>query len=159
MTSQTVKKESVWSYPRPPLIESTSRHLKVVLAGEVIAETRRGYRILETGHPPTYYFPPEDVRWEFLEPSTLRTFCEFKGQASYLSINIKGRISDNAAWQYANPSPPYEAIRDYVSFYASRVDACFVDGEEVQPQSGDFYGGWITRGIEGLAKEEAETRR
>lgn len=158
MTSQSTPKESVWNYPRPPRLESNTRHLKVIFNDQVVAETRRGYRVLETSHPPTYYFPPEDVRWEFLEPSTLHTFCEFKGQASYLNLNIKGRISSNAAWQYANPSHPFEDIRDHVCFYGSRVDVCLVDEEEVHAQAGDFYGGWITSDIEGPFKGSAKTQ-
>ena len=56
--------ESVWDYPRPPRMESTSRRIEVVFGGEVIADTRRALRVLETSHPPTYYIPPEDVRSE-----------------------------------------------------------------------------------------------
>lgn len=54
--------ESVWDYPRPPRLEPTAKHLKVIFNGLTIAETRRALRLLETSHPPSYYFPPEDVR-------------------------------------------------------------------------------------------------
>ncbi len=155
-TQQT--KESVWNYPRPPRLEPTNRHLKVIFAGQVIAETRRAYRVLETSHPPTYYFPPEDVNQMFLVPSTLHTFCEFKGQAHYLHLEVNGHRSENAAWSYPNPSHDFNAIRDYVSFYASRVDACYVDDEQVQAQPGDFYGGWITKELEGPFKGEPGTQ-
>jgi hypothetical protein len=56
------------------------------------------------------------------------------------------------AWTYPEPSPGYESIRGYLAFYPGRVDACFLDDELVQAQEGDFYGGWITSGIEGPFK-------
>ena len=128
-----VQIESVWDYPRPPRLEATSRRLRVVHSGKLIAETRRGMRILETSHPPVYYFPPEDVAMQLLRPSQRRgTFCEFKS--------------------YADPSKPYVGLRNFLAFYASRVDACFVDEEQVEPQTGDFYGGWITSHVSGPFK-------
>lgn len=144
--------ESVWDYPRPPRLETTSRQLKVVFAGDVIAVTRRGYRMLETSHPPTYYIRPDDVRQEFLSASARRSFCEFKGQAHYLDLIVGQRSSKNAAWFYPDPQPIYAAIRNHIAFYPGRVDACFVDDERVQVQPGDFYGGWITADLKGPFK-------
>lgn len=158
MCSDTVKKESVWEYPRPPRLEPSTRLVRVIFADRVIAQTQRAFRILETSHPPTYYIPPEDVNREFLVPSTLHTFCEFKGQANYLSLKVDDRNSENAGWYYANPAAAFTAIRNYISFYASRVDICFVDGERVQAQPGDFYGGWITSDIEGPFKGNPDTK-
>jgi len=151
-TSVPPGKESVWDYPRPPRLETTPRHLVVHFAGEVIADTRRGFRVLETSHPPTYYFPPEDVRREVLVRSPRRSFCEFKGEAHYWSIEVQGRRSEDAAWSYPEPSADYVQIQDYLAFYPSRVDACYVDDEPVQAQEGDFYGGWITAAIVGPFK-------
>ena len=58
------KQESVWDFPRPPGLEPTSKHLRVIFNGQTVGETRRGLRVLETSQPPTYYFPPEAVRQE-----------------------------------------------------------------------------------------------
>ena len=58
--------ESVWDYPRPPRIERVPERLEVKFAGEIVAATERGLRILETSHPPVYYFPLEGVRQEYL---------------------------------------------------------------------------------------------
>jgi uncharacterized protein (DUF427 family) len=151
-------KESAWDYPRPPRLEPTDRHLKVMLGGEVIAETTRAYRVLETSHPPNYYFPPDDVRGGALEPSDGTSFCEFKGRARYFTVRAGDRVETSAAWGYDTPSPAFEPITGYVSFYASRMDECFVDGELVTPQPGDFYGGWITTDIEGPFKGAPGTR-
>jgi uncharacterized protein (DUF427 family) len=152
-----VGEESVWDYPRPPRLEPTGRRVRVLFAGEVIADSTRCYRVLETSHPPVYYIPPEDVRTEFLVPSRKTSFCEFKGSASYWSLELGDRTSPEAAWSYESPTQPFAAIRGYVAFYAGRVDACHVDEEKVMPQPGGFYGGWITREIKGPFKGEPGT--
>lgn len=147
--------ESVWDYPRPPRLEPTSKHIEVIFNGEVIADTRRAKRILETSHPPTYYIPPEDCRLkEFFKPASNRStsFCEWKGMASYYTIEVNGKKAENVAWYYTNPSKEFSAIKDHVAFYASRMDECRVDGERVTPQPGGFYGGWITKDIVGPFK-------
>ncbi|GAB4555342.1 MAG: DUF427 domain-containing protein [Anaerolineae bacterium] len=144
--------ESVWDYPRPPRLEPTAKHLKVIFNGLTIAETRRALRLLETSHPPSYYFPPEDVRLEYFQAVARRTFCEFKGAASYYTISVNGKTAPNAAWYYLNPSPNYEALTKYIAFYPSLMDACYADGELVRPQEGGFYGGWITSDVVGPFK-------
>jgi uncharacterized protein (DUF427 family) len=144
--------ESVWDYPRPPRVEPASKDLRVEFAGEVIAETSRGLRVLETSHPPAYYFPREDVRMDLLEPAVGTTFCEFKGEASYFAVVVGKRIARKAAWTYESPSPGYEELAGRICFYASRVDACYVGDEQVTPQEGDFYGGWITSDVVGPFK-------
>jgi uncharacterized protein (DUF427 family) len=149
--------ESVWDYPRPPRLEENSKHIQVFFNGVVIAETRRAKRILETSHPPVYYIPPGDIKMEYLLPSSLSTYCEFKGQASYYSIAVNGKRALNAAWYYPHPSKGYESLASYVAFYPGKTDACYVDGERVQAQEGDFYGGWITHDIVGPFKGGAGT--
>lgn len=144
--------ESVWDYPRPPRLEPSDQLVVVEFAGEVIARTVKALRILETSHPPTYYLPPEDMRTEFLVPSALHTFCEFKGSASYWTLKVHDRVSENAGWFYPEPTPRYRALKDHVCFYPSRVDGCYVAGERVQAQEGDFYGGWITSAVVGPFK-------
>jgi uncharacterized protein (DUF427 family) len=146
------RQESAWAYPRPPRLEPTARHLVVVFGGETIAETTRGYRVLETSHPPNYYFPPDDVVPGALEPSAGRSFCEFKGRAHYFTVRSGGRVEVDAAWGYERPSPAFEAIMGYVAFYPARMDACTVDGEPVTPQAGGFYGGWVTPDVVGPFK-------
>ena len=141
--------ESVWDYPRPPRVEPSAARVVVVLDGEVLADTRRSLRVLETSHPPVFYVPAADVRTERLRPSARRfTVCEFKGVARYYDAG--GRTA--VAWSYASPSPGYEVIAGHYAFYPSRVDRATVDGEEVEAQPGDFYGGWITSAVTGPFK-------
>jgi uncharacterized protein (DUF427 family) len=144
--------ESVWDYPRPPAVDPTTEHVVVEVAGEVVAETRRAIRVLETSHPPTYYIPAEDVNWDLLEESGRRTVCEFKGVASYASVVVGDHRSPDACWWYAEPAPGFEAIAGAVCFYPQHVDRCLVDGEVVRSVEGDFYGGWITSRVAGPFK-------
>ncbi len=142
-----MNKESVWDYPRPPRAEPTTKRIQVQFAEEIVADTHRAIRILETSHPPVYYIPRVDVRADLLVPCTRRSFCEFKGTASYWSLRVGDQLSAEAAWSYESPSPGYDAIRAHLAFYAGRVDACYVDEERVQAQPGEFYGGWVTSDI------------
>ena len=148
--------ESVWDYPRPPRIEAIDWHLKVEHQGRVLAETRNGLRILETSHPPCFYFPPGNVDFARLVQSDTRTFCEWKGQARYWHLQTEDELIRDVCWAY--PNPVDERIRDHLSFYAGRVEACYVAGERVQPQEGDFYGGWILNWVRGPFKGGPGTR-
>ena len=136
--------ESVWRYPRPAVAEATLRRLRVVHRGVVVAETAQGVRTLETSHPPTYYFPGEDVAAGVLRSTAQRSLCEWKGQATYFDVEVGGETLAAAAWGYPSPTPAFAALRGHVAFYAARFDLCTVDGETVVPQPGGFYGGWIT---------------
>ena len=110
--------------------------------------------MLETGHPPVYYIPLEDVVTECLEPTDKQTTCEFKGRAGYYSVVVGEKRATDAAWHYPDPEPPFDRIKGYVAFYAGLMDACMVDGEIVMPQPGGYYGGWITSDIAGPYKGE-----
>ncbi|HMF03375.1 MAG TPA: DUF427 domain-containing protein [Acidimicrobiia bacterium] len=144
--------ESVWDYPRPPRVEPVTGRLAVVLGGETVAATSRGLRVLETSHPPNYYFPLADVAPGVLERSSGGSFCEFKGRAHYYAVRGGGRVEPDAAWVYDEPGTGYESLAGTVAFYAGRTDACFVDGERVTAQPGGFYGGWITSTVTGPFK-------
>lgn len=144
--------ESVWDYPRPPRLESSAKRIQVIFNGIAIADSQRTQRVLETSHPPVYYIPPEDIKIEYLVPAKQQSFCEWKGVSGYYTIVVGDKQAINAAWYYSDPTPAFASIKDYVAFYASRLDACYVDGEKVTPQPGDFYGGWITSDIVGPFK-------
>jgi len=145
-------KESVWDYPRPAACEPFVGDVSVVVGNVVIAESQSAFRILETSHPPTYYFPTEDVNYENLLKNERSTFCEWKGTASYFNYVASENVIPNIGWCYRNPTKGFSSIKDYISFYASKADACYVNGERVQHQEGDFYGGWITSNLVGPFK-------
>jgi len=144
--------ESVWDYPRPPRLEPVSKRLEVILAGRSIAMTVNGYRVLETSHPPVYYFPPSDVDITILKSTGGSSWCEFKGLARYWSVEVDDRLVDRAAWSYPNPTDPFSAIANFYAFYAWKMDKCYVGDDLATPQAGDFYGGWITSDLKGPFK-------
>jgi len=148
--------ESVWDYPRPPVLDQDSRLVTVKTGDTIIAKTSSAIRVLETASPPTFYIPPEDVAKEYLEKAPGSSFCEWKGKATYWNVIVNGREIPKAAWSYNNPNSRFEPIDGFYSFYPGLVD-CFVDGEKVKPQPGGFYGGWVTSEIVGPMKGEPGT--
>jgi uncharacterized protein (DUF427 family) len=144
--------ESVWDYPRPPRVEESAALIEIELGGTVVARTSRSWRVLETSHPPTYYLPRAAFLPDVLRDAPRTTWCEFKGQATYLDLVHGGRVAPGAAWTYLRPSAGFEAIAGAVAVMAAMVDRCTVDGETVTPQPGGFYGGWITSAVVGPFK-------
>ncbi len=146
--------ESVWDYPRPPLAEASSRLVEVRHGATVIARTCKGYRVLETASPPTFYIPPDDIARDALIETAGSSVCEWKGAARYWAL-----ASDPATpvgWDYPRPRARFDMLAGYFSFYPARL-SCFVDDERVQPQPGRFYGGWITADVVGPFKGEPGT--
>lgn len=142
----------MWDYPRPPRLERCTRHVRIEHRGVVLADTHAAWRVLETSQPPAYYLPPADVATEHLRASARHSFCEWKGMADYHDVVVDGVVSADAAWSYPVPTDGFVELRDHLAFYPQRVDACFVDGERVQANDGDFYGGWITSWVVGPFK-------
>ena len=144
--------ERAADYPRPPDLVASDQHIQVWALGQLLVESRRSLRVLETFHPPSYYFPPEAVRWDLLVPAAGRSFCEWKGVASYFSVVSGLRRLERVAWSYANPTAAFAPLAGWLAVYPGRMDRCSVDGEPVEPQAGGFYGGWITSGVMGPFK-------
>ncbi len=142
--------ESVWDYPRPPALRCSERRVEVRAGERLLARTERARRVLETASPPQFYLPPSDVERGLLSPAPGRSHCEWKGAATYWRLASDPEGSP-VGWSYEDPTPRFEDLRGYFSFYPGRV-ACFVDGERVRPQPGHFYGGWITPEIAGPVK-------
>jgi uncharacterized protein (DUF427 family) len=144
--------ESVWDYPRPPRVEPTSAHVVVTHAGVVVADTRRALRVLETSQAPAYYLPAADVDLGLLRPATTRSFCEWKGTASYADVVVGQAVARSAAWTYLRPVAAYAELVDHWAVFPQAVDRCTVDGEVVRPMDGGVYGGWVTDAVVGPIK-------
>jgi uncharacterized protein (DUF427 family) len=99
--------ESVWGYPRPPVAQSTSRHIVIVHKGATLVDTRAAWRTLETSHPPTYYIPQADIAMAHHVPNAGRSICEWKGEAQYWDVIIGGARLVAAGWSYPSPSPGF----------------------------------------------------
>lgn len=128
--------EQIFCHPRDPYVRidclKSSRHVEVFLAGEKIAESHRPVLLFETGLPVRYYLPREDVRLEWLTPSSTETMCPYKGTASYFGARIDGKDYPDVVWSYLSPIPECAKIEELLCFHHERVDAFVVDGEPVQ---------------------------
>jgi uncharacterized protein (DUF427 family) len=103
-------------------IRAAGLRVRVIFAGEVVADTTDAVRLEETGYGPVYYLPREDVNPRHIEKTRHGSYCPYKGQASYFSLVAGGRRSENAAWSYEQPYDEVEAIRARLAFYPDRVD-------------------------------------
>jgi uncharacterized protein (DUF427 family) len=129
--------DEIFVHPRDPHhrvdVLRSSRHVRVVVLGETVAETRRPSLLFETGLPTRYYIPRADVRMDLLVPSDTTSQCPYKGIASYYSIRVGNRLARDLVWTYRFPIPECPKIEDLVCFFNEQVDAIVVDGEE-QPR-------------------------
>lgn len=145
--------ERVRDYPRPPRLETSQDQIRVEALGEILVETQRSLRVLETFHPPTYYLPPEAMNQGLLVPAPGRpSFCEWKGVASYYDVVAGEERINRAVWTYNHPSERFRELAGWFALYPGQMDGCWVNGERVIPQQGGFYGGWITSQVEGPFK-------
>lgn len=144
--------ENVWDYPRPPSVEPSSEHLVVEFGGRVIADTTDSFRVCETSHPPTYYLPFSCFAGGVLRPTPGGTWCEWKGMASYFDVHSGEEVIPSGAWTYETPNDRFTDLVGHVAIYPGKVDRCTIDGETVQAQGSDFYGGWITSRVTGPFK-------
>ena len=117
-------------YHRVDVIPS-SRHVKVVLDGETVAETHNPTLLFETNLPVRYYLPIMDVRLELLRPSDRTTLCPYKGEAGYYSVQTAERLHQDLVWYYRYPTSESSAIKGLVCFFNERADL-FVDGEPIE---------------------------
>jgi len=102
------------------IIDSAGERVRVTLKGEVIADSRDAVAMKEGDYPVVYYFPRKDVRMDRLERTEHRSYCPFKGHASYFSF--KGG-AENAVWTYEDPYDDMLAIKERLAFYPSKVDS------------------------------------
>jgi uncharacterized protein (DUF427 family) len=107
----------------PISIEPSRAHVRMVVAGQVVADTRAALTLRESDYPPVQYIPRNDVDMSLLERTDNESYCPYKGEASYFSIPIGGERSVNAIWTYEAPYDAVAQIKDYVAFYPDRIDA------------------------------------
>lgn len=114
-------------YARAPehtiTLSREGKRVTVIFNGETIAETSDAITLHEANYPPVYYLPRGDVRAEVLTPTDHHTHCPFKGDASYWSITVGDKGSENAVWSYELPFDEVAEIKDHMAFYADRMDA------------------------------------
>jgi uncharacterized protein (DUF427 family) len=121
--SPAVKPVKIPGPDHPIAIEPNGLRVGVKAGGRIIAVTQNALTLHEAGYPPVYYIPRSDVNMTLLERSDHTSYCPYKGDASYYSIPLGGERSANAVWTYEHPHAAVAAIKDYLAFYPSRVDA------------------------------------
>ena len=110
--------ERVRDYPRPPRLETSQDQIRVEALGEILVETQRSLRVLETFHPPTYYLPPEAMNQGLLVPAPGRpSFCEWKGVASYYDVVAGEQRINRAVWTYNHPSERFRELAGWFALY------------------------------------------
>lgn len=132
--------EEIFVHPRDPYkrvdVLQSSRHVKVVIAGQTIADSRRPRLLFETNHPVRYYLLEEDVRMDLLVPSVTRSRCPYKGAASYWSVRVDSQLYEDMVWGYREPIPECPKIKGLLCFFHERGADIYVDGEEIpRPQT------------------------
>ena len=148
--SLQAKMEHVADYPLPPRVDPCSDRLRVMVDNFVIADTLRGFRILENSRAPTYYIPFADISMAHVVPGTQDPRnCEWRGVARFWDLKVGSRQIPAGAWQYPTPKIRYAPVANCLGFYAAKVDACFVGEEEIRPEAGRESGGWIPSWVPG----------
>ncbi len=120
-------------------IEPSPRWVRVVFNGQTVADSKQAKLLRETGLLPVYYFPREDVRMDLMEATPRHTQCQYKGEASYWTIRVRDKVSENSVWSYLDPLPGSEMIREHLAFYWNRMDAWYEEAEQIYAHPRDPY--------------------
>ena len=123
MSSPAVKEVRIPGPTHPITVTPNTNRVTVTFGGQMIADTRRALTLKEASLPAVYYIPREDADMQALERTAHTTYCPYKGDAAYYSVNAGGRSSPNAVWSYETPHAAMAAIKGYLAFYPDRVDS------------------------------------
>jgi uncharacterized protein (DUF427 family) len=119
--------------------EPSPRHVRAVFDDVTIADSKRVMLLLERGHLPVFYFPIADVRMDLLTRTELTSASDFKGIATYWTLQMGERVAENCAWSYeASPSDSPE-VAGYIAFYWRALDAWYEEDERAFAHARDPY--------------------
>lgn len=107
----------------PITIVPAGVRVTVMSGGKIIADSNHALVLDEAHYPSVYYIPRQDADMALLEPSAHRSYCPYKGEASYFSVPAGGEKATNAVWSYEAPHAVVKAIAGYLAFYTDRVDS------------------------------------
>jgi uncharacterized protein (DUF427 family) len=105
----------------PITVVPNPKKVRISLGGTVIAETTRALTLREASYPPVQYIPRADANMSLLTRTAHGTYCPYKGDAGYFTINASGKTLDNAIWTYEQPYDPVKQIKDHLAFYPDKV--------------------------------------
>ncbi|QBQ53949.1 DUF427 domain-containing protein [Nitrosococcus wardiae] len=115
------------------------KRVRVLFNQETIADSTQVLLLRETYLPPVYYFPPQDVRMEWLQRTDHSSHCPFKGEAAYWSVTVRERSAENGAWSYPEPLEQVAPINNHIAFYWDKMDAWYEEDEPVFVHPCDPY--------------------
>lgn len=121
----------------PITIKPAKQRWRARFEGHVIADTNDAMILQEATYPAVVYFPREDVSMEFLARTDRTTYCPYKGDAAYFTVDMDGDIAENAVWTYEAPFPAMDEIRGRLAFYTTKVEVYAVDDAAVNPHHVD----------------------
>lgn len=119
--------------------EPFPKRVRAELGGETVVDSRRTMALFETGRMMVFYFPPEDVATDFLEPTDRSTHCPLKGHASYWTVGAGGRKAENAAWAYEDPIASAAFLKGYLALDYEAMDAWYQEADRIYAHPRDPY--------------------
>lgn len=126
--------EQVFVHARDPHkrvdVLASSRHVQVLFADQIIADTHRPYLLFETDLPTRYYIPKADVHMEYLHETSHSSQCPYKGEAHYWSVKVRDQTLENGVWSYPDPIPENPKIKGLLCFFNEKTDI-YIDGEQM----------------------------
>ena len=140
-------------------VSESPRHVRVLFGGETIADSKRVKLVRESDVLPAYYFPKEDVRADLFTPSTQKSQCSQKGEASYWTIRSAGKAAENAAWAYLDPLPPASAIKDHFAFEWPKMDQWMEEDEELFKHARDPFNASMRCQVNVMCASSSTARR
>jgi uncharacterized protein (DUF427 family) len=121
-TIQTARTPKVPGPDHPITITPAQGTVTVCFAGQVVAETHKALTLKEANYPPVFYIPREDARMPHFTATEKRTYCPYKGDCSYFTLQAGGELAENAVWSYAEPYQSVQAIAGHLAFYPDKVE-------------------------------------
>ncbi len=103
-------------------ITSYDREVTVSYRGVIVAKSSNSLLVKESRHADVYYLPRGDVDMTLFTATNLSTYCPFKGNASYWTLNVEAGVEENVVWSYEDPCDEVMALKDTMSFYTDRTD-------------------------------------
>ena len=105
----------------PITVTKNPGRVTVRACGQVIADTRQALTLQEASYPAVQYIPRGDADLSLLRRSEHQTYCPFKGESSYYSVQAGGQSLENAVWTYEQPYDAVAGIKDHLAFYPGQV--------------------------------------
>ncbi len=130
MNPQASKPARTIKLPGPEHPITLSNNLKrvvVKIGAQVLADTRAAITLKEASYPEVQYIPRADVDMSLLTRSAHMTYCPYKGDANYFSLQAGHRQAANAVWTYEQPFPAVSDIKDHLAFYPEQVEITELD--------------------------------